>query len=217
MGTVFQYISDDALEPISEPAAECQVCGSTGVDIFPYQGYWIKNGEDDEDDEDEEVIYEACERCIKSGNLRWMNEDELRVSFGAETILVEINRPDIVWEPGQDHSVKDGRRINRYREIPHWVGTSLTLIEKLRRTPQIPLMMQCDDWVVCCNDLCEFLGSPADMEALLELTDSATYWESGLGHSGRDFRCDGPPESFSEISEFRCFHCHSRYWIDQYT
>ncbi len=91
------------------------------------------------------------------------------------------------------------------------------LQKALRITPQIPLMMQRDDWVVCCDEICEFIGIPNNYEELVNYTESAKYWNRGKDEFARNFRKDGHPESLREISKFECMKCHKKYWIDQYT
>ena len=116
-----------------------------------------------------------------------------------------------------------GEKIARFGEwetddflrdnFENWVQ----LRRALRCTPQIPLMMQRDDWVICCGELCEFVGVPRDMEDLIGLTADATYWNRGSSAFARDFHDSGPPESFREISKFQCLHCNRMYWTDQFT
>ena len=91
------------------------------------------------------------------------------------------------------------------------------LQKALRITPQIPLMLQKDDWVICCNEISEFTGVPGSYEELIEYTEKAQYWERGISGYSRRFREDGPPESLNEISKFECTKCKKRYWIDQFT
>lgn len=102
-------------------------------------------------------------------------------------------------------------------ELPAVIRQSGELLARLRQTPQIPLMMQYFDWPVCCGDLCEFSGSPAAAEELVEIRRTAVYWERGLGKQGRDFAESGAPESLREVSVFGCHACGKRYWIDQFT
>jgi hypothetical protein len=49
------------------------------------------------------------------------------------------------------------------------------LRQEFRQTPAIPLMMQFDDWPVCCDHLCEFTGSPQTYEELLQFVSDATF------------------------------------------
>ena len=91
------------------------------------------------------------------------------------------------------------------------------LRQKLRATPQIPLFLQRDDWVVCCNDICEFTGVPENYEDIVYFTSKANYWARGQNKFSRNFKEDGPPESILEISKFECIHCRKTYWIDQFT
>ena len=99
------------------------------------------------------------------------------------------------------------------RNYPNWKQ----LLLELRKTPQIPYCAQEDDWAICCNDLCEFIGVPESFDDLLNFIDSATYWTRGNDAFVRDFRQDGPPESLNEISKFQCLECKRQYWIDQFT
>lgn len=101
-------------------------------------------------------------------------------------------------------------------ELPQIIRESNELLNKLRQTPQIPMMVSSNDWAVCCDDLCEFIGSP-DSEELLEISKAAIYWEKGVGKQGRNFTKFGLPESLEEISLFKCLVCQQRYWIDQFT
>ena len=70
------------------------------------------------------------------------------------------------------------------------------LRQALRCTPQIPLMLQRDDWAICCGDVCEFIGVPPDIDDLIRFTKDATYWDRGSSAFARDFENDGAPESF---------------------
>lgn len=84
--------------------------------------------------------------------------------------------------------------------------------------PDVALFLQGFDWPICCDDWCEFVGSPDDMDRLIALQASARYWEKGPRNAAsRNFGDCGPPESMSEISEFRCLRCASRFYVDQFT
>lgn len=116
----------------------------------------------------------------------------------------------------------DCLRRNRFKwtnesELPQIIRESNELLSKLRQTPQIPMMVQYNDWAVCCDDLCEFIGSPASEKDLLEISETAIYWEKDVGSQGRNFTKFGLPESLDEISLFKCLVCQQRYWIDQFT
>lgn len=111
-------------------------------------------------------------------------------------------------------------RIEEYEFVDYLKGRykdGVHFRDGLRRTPQLPLLMQREDWAFCCNDLCEFVGSPATYEELLVIVGSCHYWDRIRENRPRDFRRDGPPESLNEISAFRCLHCPKRFWIDQFT
>jgi len=209
MGTRFRYIADDALRTVE--GAICIVCDRDDVDVYPYSGYWIQPSGDSES------VGQVCAECIKTADLRWLGEDDLGDSLGSEFRLVETEHPEITWQPGQDHVIRYGLRVHRYRKVPVWTGKSAELLDKLRRTPQIPWMTQGSDWVVCCSDLCEFIGSPRSKRELLKVRRKAHFWHHGPARHPRNFRREGPPEFYEEISVFRCLACGKRYWIDHYT
>jgi hypothetical protein len=88
----------------------------------------------------------------------------------------------------------------------------------LRKTPRIPFQMHGDDWPLCCGTLTEFAGSPSSLDQLISIQAKASPWELGpVAPPYYDARKDGPPESFREVSVFRCFVCGRRYWTFQYS
>lgn len=87
----------------------------------------------------------------------------------------------------------------------------------LRATPRIPLFLQGDDWAICCGELAEFVGNPTSLDELIELERTAQPWEQSPTSYQRDFANTGPPESFREISIFRCVKCQKRLYVDQFT
>lgn len=101
--------------------------------------------------------------------------------------------------------------LENYAEAPE-VAKSL-----LRATPRIPHFVQCDDWAVCCGRLAEFIGNPNSFEELVDLERTAQPWDHGPTSVQRQFANSGPPETFREISIFRCSKCQKRLYIDQFT
>jgi len=189
----------------------CNICKRDDVPVYPYQGYWQKPEGPDEN------VYQLCGACIEQASVRWIEEDGFGAIFGATLRRVQIERSDITWEEGQEFVDRGGYKIRRYRLVPEWTGRSAELIQKLRRTPQSPLTLQGADWVVCCGDLCEFIGSPKSFDELIHVQATAKYWNHGLGSAGRNFASDGPPEELEEVSVFRCGTCNTLFWVDQYT
>jgi hypothetical protein len=88
------------------------------------------------------------------------------------------------------------------------------LLETVHLIPTIPLFLQRWEWPICCDDWCEFTGSPTEMPDLLEIVATHAVWPPGFS---RNFAEDGPPESFREISTFRCLTCAKKHFVDQYT
>ncbi|MCH5718784.1 hypothetical protein [Niabella hibiscisoli] len=93
------------------------------------------------------------------------------------------------------------------------------LISKSRKTPDIPMFLQRVDRPLCCKDITEFTGYPANDDELYLVGDQDIYWEEGV--KGRasmyDFRVHGSPESLREIARFTCRHCSKKYFTFQFT
>ncbi|MCA8913268.1 MAG: CbrC family protein [Planctomycetes bacterium] len=95
----------------------------------------------------------------------------------------------------------------------------LQALERLAHNPRPAKCVQGFDWPLCCNDFCEFLGSPANAEAYEAFRIDARFWVGGPAgkHLSRNFLVEGPPELWTEVSFFRCSHCGKKHYIDQYT
>lgn len=87
--------------------------------------------------------------------------------------------------------------------------------QKYHRIPNIPLMMQYDDWPMCCGDWCEFFGTPSDYEESVRIPSQHQFWDRRPVKPHWDFELK--PESFSEICLFRCRSCDKTYFIWQPT
>jgi hypothetical protein len=86
----------------------------------------------------------------------------------------------------------------------------------LRTTPRIPFQCSGDDWPLCCGQLAEFAGSPASLVELIQVQAAGSYWDLGKKRrADYDARRDGPPESWREVSLFRCLKCQRLYWVFQ--
>ncbi|WP_313253272.1 hypothetical protein [Stenotrophomonas sp.] len=84
--------------------------------------------------------------------------------------------------------------------------------------PGIPLFLQGKfDWPLCCGAWVEFTGCPSDLPGLLAIQASHQYWEGGPSAMPRGFKAKGRPESFREVSLFRCGSCVQGYYTDQFT
>jgi hypothetical protein len=119
--------------------------------------------------------------------------------------------------------LKEGRvsHIDEYRTDPlieRFAENPEAEKRSLRMTPRIPVQMQGGDWPLCCGTLTEFVGSPASLEELIRVQESGTPWDLGpVTLLYYDARQDGPPESFREVSVFRCFVCGRKHWTFQPT
>lgn len=81
--------------------------------------------------------------------------------------------------------------------------------------PQIPCMLQRDDWPMCCGDWCEFIGNPEDDEASVCVPSQYQLWDE----RPVNWRFDDEllPEDLFEVSLFRCLTCPKKYFIWQST
>ncbi len=102
--------------------------------------------------------------------------------------------------------------------IPRFASNAEQAWADFNTLPSIPLFLQGKlDWPLCCGTWCEFTGSPAGQAELVNLQQTDQYWASGPAQARRDFAREGEPESFLEISRFRCTACAARYYTDQFT
>lgn len=81
--------------------------------------------------------------------------------------------------------------------------------------PHIPLMMQSEDWPMCCNDWCEFTGNPPDLNVSVRVPVENEFWDRGPSEFDSGFELQ--PESLREICLFRCLTCSKTYFIWQPT
>jgi hypothetical protein len=58
----------------------------------------------------------------------------------------------------------------------------------------------------------------ACLRELIRLSESDVYWQrQAMRHHRINFEADGRPESWSDVSLFRCLHCSKNYWVFQFT
>jgi uncharacterized protein CbrC (UPF0167 family) len=190
MGKVFRYIADAALKSEKGYQRTCQVCEARGVDVFNAHGnVLLPTGKEGED------CYVACAACLRGGRVIHIGEWE------TDKLIKAYVRKYLPKSPA----------VKRKK-------LEETLRAALRRTPRVPSFAQGDDWPMCCGDLTEFTGSPRSLRELIRLSRSAVYWEQrARDDHDYDFEEDGQPESWSDVSVFRCLHCDKRYWVFQFT
>jgi uncharacterized protein CbrC (UPF0167 family) len=88
-------------------------------------------------------------------------------------------------------------------------------IEQYHRIPNIPLMMQRQDWPTCCNEWCEFTGNPLDIAQSIGVPAIYQYWDGQPKEPHWDFELQ--PESLREVCLFRCLACGKLFFIWQPT
>lgn len=99
--------------------------------------------------------------------------------------------------------------INAFSDDP------VTAIDRYHQIPHIPLMMQREDWPMCCGDWCEFVGNPADHDASVLVPSQHQFWNRGPVEPHFDYELR--PESLSEVCIFQCLSCDKSYFIWQPT
>jgi hypothetical protein len=71
--------------------------------------------------------------------------------------------------------------------------------------PHIPLMMQDQDWPMCCGDWCEYVGNPKDDEESVRVPSQFQFWDHRPSNETVDDELR--PESLREVCLFRCLSC----------
>jgi len=88
-------------------------------------------------------------------------------------------------------------------------------IQQYHRIPHIPLMMQREDWPMCCGDWCEYIGIPADYDESVQVPSLHQFWHRRPVEPHWDFELK--PESLREVCIFKCLACDKTYFIWQPT
>ncbi len=189
MGQIFELIADNALEKMDDYYSECHVCNRTDVDLYDYQGKHQLENGEIDDD-----IYAVCAECILTKNLFHICDFEYLKAIKSYLSTTNL-------------SIQEQEQLSN------------KLIQKYQKTPDIPIFMQHHDVPLCCNDIVEFIGYPANDNELFEKTESYIYWEKGVKNQSEsyDFRRVGGPESLSDVATFRCSHCNKKYFTFQFT
>lgn len=126
MGKKFKYISDEALNASTYIDDICPVCNKQ-TDLYPL---YI-------DDNGDHVFTEACEYCIKTMPLSWIEpkSDEKKIAT-----LINKKYPK-------------GSKSQEQR-----FSLTVELADIYRRTPLLPRSPPDFDWPDCCGDFAEFCG-----------------------------------------------------------
>jgi hypothetical protein len=180
MGTLFKYISDEVIANVEQ--GECPSCGKSGqlfpIDATPNQNEWDVYGD---------RVEELCAECLRSIPLR-----KLACRPQERQLQEMINR----------HFPK-GTLIPEMR-----LGKFIGICDELRRTPQMPLFLQGEDWPFCCGDLTEYVGVPSSYEESIRIGKDFKMWDHGFRPYEElfgDMKLE--PESLREVCIFRCQKC----------
>lgn len=111
---------------------------------------------------------------------------------------------------------KDEYELGRVRPIiDSFASDRIAAVRSYHLIPHIPLMMQDEDWPMCCGDWCEFIGNPPDYEASVRVPFEYQFWDHRPVNRKRDYELR--PESLREVCLFRCLSCPRTYFIWQPT
>ena len=189
MGELFRYIADKLPAEASETCPGCERVAP----LYPFLAKpdgtsWF----DDDSDEDEAF----CGHCIKT-----MPLPSLGVRGSERTITKLIN-----------DFYKKGSLSGERRQF--------LLVERtdaLRRTPQLPLFLQAEDWPFCCADFCEYQGTPPTYQEAIEMGRKLPYWEYGPADFEEIFGMTLQPEVLEEVCLFQCLTCKNQMFTWQMT
>jgi hypothetical protein len=99
--------------------------------------------------------------------------------------------------------------------IVAFANDSESAVRNYHLIPHVPLMMQREDWPMCCGDWCEFIGNPPDYDASVRVPSEYQFWNRQPVN--RAFGFDLRPESLREVCLYRCLTCPKKYFIWQPT
>ncbi len=191
MGKLFRYIIDQVAAQAE--TGICHYCDQART-VYP-----IRAVADDADywDKGTEQIDELCAHCIR-----------------VIPLISLATRESERWLTAHINSHYPKGTLSKELRQTKLIG----LADRLRRTPEMPLFLQGDDWPFCCGEWCEFLGVPDNGQAAIALVDTDTYWSGGPGTYASEFGdMTLEPEDLEEVSLFRCLHCHQPFFTWQFT
>lgn len=111
---------------------------------------------------------------------------------------------------------KDDYEISEIQSVINaFANNKEKVIDQYHQIPHIPLMMQREDWPMCCGDWCEFTGVPADYDESVKVPAQHQFWERRPVDPHWDFELR--PESLCEVCIFQCLSCDKSYFIWQPT
>ena len=191
MGRLFKYISDELIDNHDEEG-ECPVCGREAklfdMDCAPNADEWDVN---------EDRVDEMCADCIRRIPLRKLSPRE----------------PERLAQQIINQKYPKGSLSGQQRQ-EKWVG----LCDEFRRTPEIALFLQGEDWPSCCGDFVELIGSPETEEEAIRIGREMDYWDhrpASFTELYGDMTLE--PEDLEEINIFRCLSCDKKVFIWQCT
>ena len=143
------------------------------------------------------IEHALCVDCIGSIPLR-----QLRGRQSELAIQTAVNR----YHP--KGTLSGEGRLNR----------TVDICDAMRRTPQILMFLQNEDWPTCCGDLAEFVGDtpPAGNQC-----NDYECWDDPASFVAQFKLTDFYPLSRLEVmntmSLFHCLHCSLKYWVFQFS
>ena len=141
-------------------------------------------------DGDDEDYSEACINCIKTVPLSWIRpkDDERKIQN-------LINQKYPKGTKSQDQ---------RFALV-------VELADEYRRSPNIPIFMQRDDWPDCCGDFTEYVGlakSGGSFSDFILWGEEDYFTQNGI---------EGLVDHEDGVPLFKCKECQKRYWLFQTT
>lgn len=161
--------------------------------------------------------YQCCERA---GVVSYNYRGEIAAPSAAANPQLADEEPEIFA------ACADCINAGLVRKSDYEIGEIQTLInayasdkqnaaQQYHRIPHIPLMMQREDWPLCCGDWCEFVGVPADYDESVRVPSQNQFWDRRPIEPHWDFELK--PESLREIRLFKCLLCDKTYFVWQPT
>ena len=191
MGSIFKYI-DDSLLPGGVEPDPCPNCDRGAdaylIDATPEQEEWDVYGP---------RVESLCVECIRSIPLRRLQPRDC-----------EKKIQQLINAHFKKGTLTGAERHNRF------VG----ICDEFRRTPQLPLFLQGEDWPYCCGDFSEFIGTPGSYEESIRIGREMSHWDHGPeDYESMYGEMTLEPEELKEVNIFRCLQCGNRVFTWQAT
>lgn len=172
----------------------------------------------------DEAMHESdlgnCQHCDRDGVVSYDYRGEIVDPKLASDVELAEEEPGVFAACAEcilgGNLKKDDYETSRMRPlVDAFAAGNEQILIAYHKIPHIPLMMQDEDWPICCGDWCEYVGYPSDYDQSVKVPDNYIFWQRSPSSQKLGFPLK--PESLREVCLFGCLHCSKSFFIWQPT